>query len=131
MGLSSGFPTRSCSNRPAQLQRLHKMLKLCMNQVNISYLQEPNTICADQTVRGRGLICVFAVIMQQSQGFSLRSPMRLRDPMRWLILCCKRMSKATRLCSKIIKNILATTSIMIIMIIIIIIIIIIMIIIAV
>ena len=32
-GLSSGLLTRSCSNQPVQLQRLARMLNICMKQV--------------------------------------------------------------------------------------------------
>ena len=42
------FPTGPCSNQPAQLQILARMLKLCMKQVKISYFVEApvRLVCA-------------------------------------------------------------------------------------
>ena len=38
--LSSGFATRSCPNQTTQVQRLTRILQVCMWQVYLSYLLE-------------------------------------------------------------------------------------------
>ena len=59
--LSSGFPTRSFSNQPVQLQGLARMLKFCIKRHEISN----NLVCAtskgsDQFAHTRSLIRAFA-----------------------------------------------------------------------
>ena len=61
INLSLGCPTRSCSNKLAQLQKIVRMLKLYMKQVYISYLQEVNNKDADMTAWMRRLVYAFVV----------------------------------------------------------------------
>ena len=63
--LSSGLSTMQASNQPAQLQRLARMLILCVYSKFINYtFQRLDNKVTDQTVRPRRLVCAFVVEMQ-------------------------------------------------------------------
>ena len=65
--LSSGFLTESDSNQPVQLQRLAKIMKFALKEIDYYTVQKTNNKGADQTSQMRRLVCVFVIHMQQSQ----------------------------------------------------------------
>ena len=69
--LSSGFPTRYCSNQPAQFQRLVRELKCC----KFAYytFQTANNKAIVQTEHMRRLVSAFVVHITQRQVFSWHS----------------------------------------------------------
>ena len=54
--------------KPAQLQRLARIVKFFMYQVSLFYFSESDNKGTDQTVQIYRLVCAFIVCMQQS-GF--------------------------------------------------------------
>ena len=79
--LSSGFPTRPCSNQPALLQRQARKLKFCLKKVQVWYFpKKKNNKGADQSVRMRRLVCDFC-LQTPNTGFSRSRPISLEDKM--------------------------------------------------
>ena len=70
-----GVFDHAASNQPAQLQRLARMLKLCVYSKFINYtFQRLDNKVVDQTARPRRLVCAFVVEMQLPKVFSRRDP---------------------------------------------------------
>ena len=77
MGLDGRKPVFGVSDqvRPkplAQLQRLAKILKFCMELVGLCTFQIENNKGAGQTVRMHRLVCTFVVPIQQSSFLTSR-----------------------------------------------------------
>ena len=74
---ATGFPTRSCSNKPAQLQRLARIVNFHLEQVLISYfpmseLQSRLSDCVD--AHPRRLVGAFVVCKPPKTGFLAQRP---------------------------------------------------------
>ena len=65
--MSHWFATKPDLNQSAQLQRVARILKLCMELVQLMYFRLVKNEGAAQTAWMRRLVCAFVVRMQQSQ----------------------------------------------------------------
>ena len=72
----------------AQLQRLTRILKVCMQEVKLIYRtsQKANNKFAGQTARMRRLDCAFVVSIKQSQGFTRRGQISNLSIIYWKIM---------------------------------------------
>ena len=67
--LSSGFPTKQDLNQSSQLQRIVGKMKYACRKFRYDTFQKANNKGADQSARGRRLVCAFVFRMLRRQVF--------------------------------------------------------------